>query len=143
MIINKAILEAHGVCESGYDKFVELFGEGAETYDNCLAIVEELERVDPENTKAWVMFIKNLKGSVKFYQMQPENSGEFISEFRVFNPISGKYAIATTLVEAKAIRETYIAEFVAHNIGMFAVSHAYITGSGTELWGTVSDADLV
>lgn len=143
MIINKQILEAHGVCGAGYDKFVELFGDGDEEYETCLAIVEELERVDPVNARAWVSFVRGLKLSAQFYRLQPVNSGGFAPRFRVFDPVSGSYSIATTLDEAKALRTSTIAGFLAHNSPLFTVSHAYVTDTGDEIWDPVSEADLV
>lgn len=73
MIINRTILEAHGVCNAGGNSFIEHLGDQEIEYKKAIKWVIELEREDPENRRGWVTFMKNLSKSDKFHQMQPKN----------------------------------------------------------------------
>lgn len=133
MIINKAILAAHGVCGSGYDKFVELFGDGDAPYDECLEIVRELERVDPVGNRVWFDFVQKLPQSAKFHAMQ--NLGHAVEKYRVFNSVSGGHIEVTSKQEAEALQASLQAEYIeSHVKQMFNYVQAYVTENGDELW---------
>lgn len=70
MIVNRQILEAHGICSAGGDNFIEHLGDKEIEYRAAIKWTIELEREDPVNRKGWVKFMKSLATSEKFIQMQ-------------------------------------------------------------------------
>lgn len=132
MIINKTILSAFGVCGGGYDKFVELFGDGDAPYEDYLDVVTELEVVDPVGNKMWVDFVRTLPLHANFYTLQGLGT---LGDFRVFNPLTGQYVITATEAEAVEACDRLKAEYIAATVNpMFSYAQALVTPEGNELW---------
>lgn len=142
LFVSKAILQAMGACQegqAGIDWLVNDLGKGDENfkmpYDDFLSAIRNVDKPQEEKVM-WYQFIKDLKDRIEFYEQQ----GAIVMQekYQVFNTLTGQYEVATSLDEARIIRQRIKDEFIAANASLFVINQeAYIQDEDRSLWKVV------
>lgn len=139
MIINKEILIAHGTCPESLEEFINVLGNGDDNFqidfDAGLNYIKGLD-ISSEEKVNWLVFVRNLRNSPDFYLLQQK--GVFMEKYHVFNTLTGIYEEATSLSDAKMLRQRIIDEYIANNSNLFNISQeVYVPEEDKSLWKVV------